>query len=107
MESARTAVLLDRQPLWLEAVERVLERIDVRVAGKATSPEPALQLIEAHRPNVCVTGIEMGEGHMDGITCISEARERISGLRSSSRRTRAPSTSTRHSMRALAARRPT
>ena len=81
MESARTAVLLDRQPLWLEAVERVLQRIDVRVAGKATSPEPALQLIEAHRPNVCVTGIEMGEGHMDGITCISEARERISGLR--------------------------
>ena len=79
--ASRSAVLLDRQPLWLEAVERVLERIDVRVAGKATSPTPALELIEAHRPDVFVTGIEMGEGHMDGITCIREARERISGLR--------------------------
>jgi DNA-binding NarL/FixJ family response regulator len=67
--------------LWLEAVERVLERIDVRVAGKATSPKPALELIEKHRPDVFVTGIDMGEGQMDGITCISEARERVSGLR--------------------------
>ncbi len=45
----RTAVLLDRQPLWLEAVERVLDRIDVRVVGKATAPKPALELIEQHR----------------------------------------------------------
>ena len=40
-----SAVLLDRQPLWLEAVELVLARIDVRVAGKATSPTQALALV--------------------------------------------------------------
>ena len=79
--TSRSAVLLDRQPLWLEAVERVLERMEVRVAGKANAPKPALDLIDKHRPDVFVTGIEMGVGQMDGIACISEARERVAGLR--------------------------
>ena len=48
----RSAILLDRQPLWLEAVERVLDRIDVNVVGKATAPKPALELIQRHRPDV-------------------------------------------------------
>jgi DNA-binding NarL/FixJ family response regulator len=72
----RTAVLLDRHPLWLEAVEQVLHRIGVEVAGKATSAEHALTLIEEHRPSLFVTGIEMGEGGMDGIECVALARER-------------------------------
>ncbi|HSK15175.1 MAG TPA: response regulator transcription factor [Gaiellaceae bacterium] len=72
----RTAVLLDRHPLWLEAVEQVLHRIGVEVAGKATSAEHALTLIGEHRPSLFVTGIEMGEGDMDGIECLALARER-------------------------------
>jgi DNA-binding NarL/FixJ family response regulator len=80
-EANRTAVLLDRQPLWLEAVERVLERIEVDVVGKTTSPKPALSLIQRHRPDVFVTGIGMDEGEMDGITCIRHARELVPALR--------------------------
>ena len=81
IEARRTAVLLDRQPLWLEAVERVLERSEVRVAGKAPSPAAALALIETHQPDVFVTGIDLGPGQMDGIACIGEARERLPELR--------------------------
>lgn len=79
--ASHSAVLLDRQPLWLEAVELVLGRIDVGVVGKATAPGEALELVGAHRPDILVTGIEMGEGTMDGIECIAQARALAPGLR--------------------------
>jgi DNA-binding NarL/FixJ family response regulator len=81
LETSRTAVLLDRQPLWLEALEGILARIDVHVAGKATAPARALELIAKHRPDVFLTGIEMADGDMDGITCIGLAREAAPDLR--------------------------
>jgi DNA-binding NarL/FixJ family response regulator len=76
-----SAVLLDRQPLWLEAVELVLARIDVRVAGKATTPAQALTLVGAHRPDIFVTGITMGDGDIDGIECVIQARELVPAMR--------------------------
>ena len=76
-----SAVLLDRQPLWLEAVELVLARIDVRVAGKATTPTQALTLVGAHRPDIFVTGITMGDGEIDGIECVTRARELVPAMR--------------------------
>ena len=79
--ATHSAVLLDRQPLWLEAVEFVLRRIDVRIAEKTTSPKAALELIAAHRPDVFVTGVEMGDAGMDGIECIARARELVPTLR--------------------------
>jgi DNA-binding NarL/FixJ family response regulator len=81
LETSRTAVLLDRQALWLEALEGILARIDVHVAGKATTPARALELIAKHKPDVFLTGIEMGEGAIDGITCIAQAREAVPDLR--------------------------
>lgn len=80
-EVNRSAVLLDRRPLWLEAVERVLERIEVQVVGKAIAPKHALELIERLRPGIFVTGVEMVEGEMNGITCIRHARELAPALR--------------------------
>ena len=81
LETSRTAVLLDRQALWLEALEGILARIDVHVAGKATKPAHALALIAEHQPDVFLTGIGMAEGDVDGITCIAQARELVPGLR--------------------------
>ena len=77
----RSAVILDRQPLWLEAVGHVLDRIDVNVVGKATAPNQALDLIRRQRPDIFVTGVEMDEGEIDGITCIKQARELAPALR--------------------------
>jgi NarL family two-component system response regulator LiaR len=79
--ASHSAVILDRQPLWLEAVELVLGRINVRVVGKATAPGKALELIEAQRPDIFVTGIEMDAGELDGIDCIARARELVPSLR--------------------------
>ena len=78
----RTAVLLDEHPIWLDGVERVLERLGIRVTGKATSPEAALDYVESERPDVFVTSIELSESPlMDGLTCLRQARERVPGLK--------------------------
>jgi DNA-binding NarL/FixJ family response regulator len=77
----RTAVLLDQHPLWLDAVEHVLHRIGIEVTGKATSPRHAVALIEEHRPNLFVTGLEMEGQAMDGIECLALARERAPELK--------------------------
>ena len=77
----RTAVLLDEHPLWLEGVEQVLARIGIEVKGKATSPEHALALVEEHRPSLLVTGIEMGDGQIDGLECLALAKQRAPELK--------------------------
>ena len=77
----RTAVLLDQHPLWLDAVENVVTRADVRVVGKATTPRGALDLVESVRPSVFVTGIEMPPGSIDGIACLRQARQCVPDLK--------------------------
>jgi DNA-binding NarL/FixJ family response regulator len=74
--SRRTAILLDRHPLWLGAVERVLAGLNVEVVGKTTSPETALELVAEHEPELFITEIDTGEDSIDGITCLVRARER-------------------------------
>jgi len=80
-ETGRAAVLLDRHPLWLEAVERVLERIEIVVVGKTTRPMRALDLIEEFRPELFVTEIELDNSELDGIACLLKARELRPDLR--------------------------
>jgi DNA-binding NarL/FixJ family response regulator len=74
--SRRTAILLDRHPLWLAAVERVLSGLNVDVVGKTTSPETALELVDQHQPELMITEIDTGDETIDGIACLARARER-------------------------------
>jgi DNA-binding NarL/FixJ family response regulator len=76
-----TAVVLDRHPLWHEAVEHVLDRTGVQVVAKTTSPFEALELVESERPDLFVTGITMAEGEIDGLECLRRARELAPHLR--------------------------
>jgi DNA-binding NarL/FixJ family response regulator len=76
-----TAVVLDRHPLWHEAVEHVLDRIGVQVIGKTTSPFEAIELVEAESPALFVTGITMADGEIDGLECLRRAREVAPHLR--------------------------
>jgi NarL family two-component system response regulator LiaR len=70
---SRTAVLLDQHPLWLDAVEQVLNRVgDVVVVGKTSFPDVALELIEEHEPDVFVTAMELPS--IDGITLLERAQ---------------------------------
>jgi DNA-binding NarL/FixJ family response regulator len=69
--TARTAVLHDPHPLWLEALEHVLERTGVQVAAKTSSPPEALAAVEEHNPDLLVTEI----GGQDGVAWLRRAVE--------------------------------
>ncbi len=72
----RSAVILDRHPLWLDALRRLLEeRVGVKVVGQTTSCSSALALVEEHRPDVFVAGLEFVEPDAQGFDCLRQARE--------------------------------
>ena len=79
--AARTAVLLDRHPLWLDAVEAVLDRIGVGVVGKATAPEAALELVTEVRPDVLVAEPQSNVGRISGVSCLAMARQAVPALK--------------------------
>ena len=59
----KTAVVLDRHPLWLDALERLLDRVGVTVVGRTTSTEKALRLVEEAHPSLVIAEYEaFGEG---------------------------------------------
>jgi DNA-binding NarL/FixJ family response regulator len=74
-------VLLDEHPIWLDALETVLRSSGIGVAGKATSPEAALALVESEKPDVLVASIDLPGSDMDGFECLRRARERSPQLR--------------------------
>ena len=54
----RSAVILDRHPLWLDAMERLVESVGIHIAGRATSGDTAVALIGEHRPDVFIAGVD-------------------------------------------------
>jgi DNA-binding NarL/FixJ family response regulator len=78
----RTAVVLDDQPLWLDALEQLLARANVRVVGKATQVENALGLVDEHRPDVFIASTDSADVPDGGIRCIARAHQRWPGLKS-------------------------
>ena len=77
----RTGILLDPHPLWLDALEGVLERLDVRVGLKTTSPSEVLEQLDTLKPDLIVAEVETPDGEIDGIECLRSARERVPSLR--------------------------
>ena len=56
-DNNRSAVILDRHPVWLDALERLLANVGIVVVGRATDADEALALIDAHAPDVFIAGI--------------------------------------------------
>ena len=79
--SSRSAVVVDRHPLWVEAVECVLLRVGVDVVGTTTSGADALALVERFRPDLLVTDVGASDGDWAGLECLRAARRLIPGLR--------------------------
>lgn len=75
-----TTVVLDRDPIWSQAVEQVLERLHINVVGKASSPKRALALISERKPDLLIAEIETGDSEIDGIACLRQARARMPDL---------------------------
>jgi DNA-binding NarL/FixJ family response regulator len=81
MFAARTAILLDPHPLWLDAVERVLEGVGVEVRGKATRADQALTLLAEHNPDLFVAELSAKHGRLEAVDTIRTAREHAPGVR--------------------------
>jgi DNA-binding NarL/FixJ family response regulator len=76
-----TAVIADPHPLWLDAVEQVLNRIGITIVGKTTSPSEALALVRNLEPDILITEIAASDGQLDGLALLEQVQQ-IEGLRS-------------------------
>jgi DNA-binding NarL/FixJ family response regulator len=69
-----TAVVLDEQPLWLEAMGNLLDRLGLTVVGSVTNAQDALDVVEEHQPDVLVLDLELGDSTEQMLACIRSAR---------------------------------
>ena len=76
----RRSVVCDAQPLWLDAVERVLNDAGIEVAASTTSSSDAIELMREHRPDLLVFGLSANGGG-EGIETIRRCREASAGTR--------------------------
>ena len=77
MRDERTAVLLDEQPIWLDALERMLSGLGVTAVGKLTSTSQALTMVGEQRPHLFILDTDMNGSIPDGLTCLREAVSRV------------------------------
>lgn len=78
-EKDRSAVILDRHPLWLDAMGMLVEGVGVEVVGKATDRDDAVALIDHHRPDLFIAGVDVMSA--DELDCVRRATAIHSGLR--------------------------
>jgi DNA-binding NarL/FixJ family response regulator len=76
----RTAVVLDRHPLWLDAMVKLVADEGIDVVGRATDGDDALAMIEEHQPDVFIVGID--SRRMDGIECMRAVSRLYPDMRS-------------------------
>jgi DNA-binding NarL/FixJ family response regulator len=82
-DSARPlqAVLLDPHPIWLDAIELVLKRVGVEVAGKTSVGSEAVQLVDRLAPDLLTLEIDPLPGELGGLDVLRQARTTHAGLR--------------------------
>jgi DNA-binding NarL/FixJ family response regulator len=71
----RTAVVLDEQPLWLEAMEHLLDRVGIRVVGKTTDISEALDLAATEDPDILLVGHGAENDDLAVGECLRRAHE--------------------------------
>ena len=76
----RSAVILDRHPLWLDAMDQLVSGVGVEVVGRATDGDEAVALIDEHRPDVFIAGIDAASNEQ--VSCVRKALENHPGLKS-------------------------
>ena len=76
----RTAVILDDHPLWLSALESILEEASVTVVGKTSTVNEALTLLDETKADLFVSDLRLSEG-ASGAACVREALRRHPDVR--------------------------
>jgi DNA-binding NarL/FixJ family response regulator len=70
-----TAVVADAYPLWLRAVESVLDGLGVTTIATTTVPSEGIDLIERTRPDILVTDLDFGVAEFEGAAFVRCALE--------------------------------
>jgi DNA-binding NarL/FixJ family response regulator len=76
----RTAVVLDRHPLWVEAMTRLLDEAGVEVVAKATDADQAVAAVEEFRPDMLIAGV--AGGTPSEVACVRRAQDAHPELKS-------------------------
>jgi DNA-binding NarL/FixJ family response regulator len=76
----KSAVILDRHPLWLDAMDRLVVGVGVEVVGRSTDGDEAVALIEEHRPDVFIAGIDPASSEQ--VVYVRKASESHPGIKS-------------------------
>lgn len=75
-----TAVVLDRFPLWLEAVEAVVTSGGFDAVESTRSPDEALGLLETRQPKLHVVGFDTFAVEIEGLAHLKRARDRAADV---------------------------
>jgi DNA-binding NarL/FixJ family response regulator len=75
------AVVLDPHPIWLDAVEMILNRIGANVILKTPSASEALRTIEREQPRLLTLELDTPPGEPDGFEVVRRARTLAPSLR--------------------------
>jgi DNA-binding NarL/FixJ family response regulator len=67
------AVLLDPHPIWLDAIELVLKRVGVEVAGKTSMGSEAIQLVDRLSPDLLTLEIDPLPNEPGGLDVLRHA----------------------------------
>ena len=73
--TSRTAVLVARHPLWLEALTQLLDRLGIAVAGQTTSPARGVELVQESAPDLLIVEVQAADADTDGWECLRRARD--------------------------------
>jgi NarL family two-component system response regulator LiaR len=75
------AVLLDPHPIWLDAIELVLDRVGVSVVGKTSSGTEAVRMVEERRPDLLTMELDPLPGEPNGLDVLRRVRPAAPDLR--------------------------
>jgi DNA-binding NarL/FixJ family response regulator len=70
--SRRVGVIVDRQPLWLDALENLLARLDVGVVARSTELVDVFELVREHEADLLVLGLESGDAGSELLTGVRQ-----------------------------------
>jgi DNA-binding NarL/FixJ family response regulator len=77
----RAAILVGQQPLLLDAVGQMLERVPVRVLAKLSSPQEAVALAVEHDVDLLMIDIEDTDPESRPLASVRAAVAQVTGLR--------------------------
>jgi DNA-binding NarL/FixJ family response regulator len=68
-------MVLDDHPLWVEALEQLLHKVNIRVVARTTRVEDVLPLVEEHQPDLLITEFEISSGSSFVLSQLRRAHE--------------------------------